>query len=220
MTAEAATATQHRRRTALLLLCDAALLLALQWATPARADTVSSSGPNRTPVSTNLKFAINIDKFVYLRLGDETTINTASFTLAPTIPAGGTTPTTGNNRPANWSGAAPGFSVTASGNALPVEVRSNGGTVTLRATTSTALTSGSATIPMSRITVSSSDGNLPAPPLADTGSGSSVTVTGTAFGNRVTERTATWTFTYAPTATQLPLAGTYSGQIQVTASVP
>ena len=71
---------------------------------------------------------------------------------------------------------------------------------------------------MSQVTLSSSDSNLPPPPLANSGSGTSTSVTPTAFGNRVTSRTANWTFSYAPAT--LPLAGTYSGQVSFTASVP
>lgn len=184
-----------------------------------RADTGDSNGLG-SPASASLRFAINIDKFVYLKLGGEgNDVPTVAYTLAPAVP-GGPAPSNGNNRAGAWSGAAPTFTVSASGNALPVEVRSNGGTVSLRATTVTPLASGSATIPMSRIGISSSDSGLPAPPLADSGNGASVNVAGTAFGNRVTVRNATWTFTYAPTGAQMPLAGNYSGQVRFTASVP
>ncbi|HSW16328.1 MAG TPA: hypothetical protein VLJ86_03820 [Ramlibacter sp.] len=184
------------------------------------SDTGTSTGLGN-PAGASLRFGINIDKFLYLRIGtDGGSISTVSFNLTPSIPATPTTPTNGNNQAVNWNAVAPSFTVTPSGNVLPVEVRSNGGTVTLRAATTTALTSGSNTIPMSRITIASSDNALPAPPLADSGSGTSTSVTGTAFGNLVTLRSANWTFTYAPTPAQTPMAGTYTGQVTFTASVP
>ena len=133
----------------------------------------STAGPSASvPLSTgvNLDFTIAIDKFIFFRIGDSPwpatggTTSTVSFVLTPSIPGGPTTPVAGNNTSVNWSGAAPSFSVTPSNNALPVEVRSNGGQITLRATATSPLASGANTIPLSEITIASSDTNLPAPP--------------------------------------------------------
>ena len=208
----------------------AALWLALACSGTAWAGT-SSSGPSSSPSQTTgrvaLNFAIQIDKFVFFRLGDGAwptpggTTSSIGFTLSPSIPATPTTPAVGNNTAVNWSGTAPSFSVAASGNMLPVEVRSNGGQVSLRATVTTALTSGTHTIPMSEIVVSSSDTNLPAPVIPASGAGSTVLVTGGGSGtvnSLVTVRNATWTFVFANSASWS--AGNYSGQLQFTASVP
>jgi hypothetical protein len=208
----------------------AALWLALACSGTAWAGT-SSSGPSSSPSQTTgrvaLNFAIQIDKFVFFRLGDGAwptpggTTSSIGFTLSPSIPATPTTPAVGNNTAVNWSGTAPSFSVAASGNMLPVEVRSNGGQVSLRATVTTALTSGTHTIPMSEIVVSSSDTNLPAPVIPASGAGSTVLVTGGGSGtvnSLVTVRNATWTFGFANSASWS--AGNYSGQLQFTASVP
>ncbi|MDR6520496.1 hypothetical protein [Variovorax atrisoli] len=187
----------------------------------------STAGPSATvPLSTgvNLDFTIAIDKFIFFRIGNGAwptpggTPSTVSFVLTPSIPPVPTTPVAGNNRSVNWSGAAPAFSVTPSGNALPVEVRSNAGQVTLRATATTPLASGASTIPLSEITIASSDANLPAPQIPNTGTGTAVNVAGTAFANLVTQRTATWTFSYANLASRT--AGTYTGQVTFTASSP
>lgn len=187
----------------------------------------STAGPSASvPLSTgvNLDFTIAIDKFIFFRIGDSPwpatggTTSTVSFVLTPSIPGGPTTPVAGNNTPVNWSGAAPNFSVTPSNNALPVEVRSNGGQITLRATATSPLASGANTIPLSEITIASSDTNLPAPQIPNTGTGTAVNVAGTSFANLVTQRSATWTFSYANLASRT--AGTYTGQVTFTASSP
>ncbi len=101
----------------------------------------STTGPSLlVPLSTsvNLDFTIAIDKFIFFRIGDGTwptpggTTSSVAFVLAPSIPGVPTTPVAGSNTSVNWSGAAPSFSITPSGNVLPVEVRSNAGQVTLR----------------------------------------------------------------------------------------
>lgn len=144
--------------------------------------------------------------------------SSVAFVLAPSIPGVPTTPVAGSNTSVNWSGAAPSFSITPSGNVLPVEVRSNAGQITLRATATTALASGANTIPLSEITIATSDINLPAPLIPNTGTGPAVTVVATAFAGLVTQRTANWTLSYANLASRR--AGTYTGQVTFTASSP
>jgi len=207
----------------------AACLLAAAATTPMAVLAASSTaGPSaNVPLTTGtvaLNFTLAIDKFIFFRIGDGAwpstggTTSNVSFTVAPTIPGGPTTPTAGNNKQVNWSGAAPTLGVTPSGNALPVEVRSNAGVVRLHATVTTPLSTGSSTIPMSEITVSSSDGNLPAPVIPATGSGATVSVASTDTTGLVTVRTAVWTFQYANSASRT--AGTYSGVVTFTASSP
>ncbi|QPR37532.1 hypothetical protein I6G96_14265 [Delftia acidovorans] len=187
----------------------------------------STTGPSLlVPLSTsvNLDFTIAIDKFIFFRIGDGTwpttggTTSSVAFVLAPSIPGVPTTPVAGSNTSVNWSGAAPSFSITPSGNVLPVEVRSNAGQVTLRATATTALASGANTIPLSEITIATSDSNLPAPLIPNTGTGAAVNVVATAFAGLVTQRTANWTLSYANLASRR--AGTYTGQVTFTASSP
>jgi len=187
----------------------------------------STTGPSLlVPLSTsvNLDFTIAIDKFIFFRIGDGTwptpggTTSSVAFVLAPSIPGVPTTPVAGSNTSVNWSGAAPSFSITPSGNVLPVEVRSNAGQVTLRATATTALASGANTIPLSEITNATSDSNLPAPLIPNTGTGAAVNVVATAFAGLVTQRTANWTLSYANLASRR--AGTYTGQVTFTASSP
>ncbi|MNT55941.1 hypothetical protein D3C72_1932150 [compost metagenome] len=94
--------------------------------------------------------------------------------------------------------------------------------MSLYATVTTPLTSGSNTIPMSEIVVTSSDSaNLPAPPIPNSGNGTTVNVNGGGAGtvnSLVTIRNANWTFSYANSASRT--AGSYNGQLRFTAATP
>jgi hypothetical protein len=172
-----------------------------------------------TPLSANarLDFQVNMGKFIFFRLGNSAypvadgSVSSASFTMV--VPPG-LTLAPGNSQAIVWSGAVPGYSTTT----LPVEVRSNAGQVTLRARVLAQLASGANTIPLSGLTITSSDPGLPAPLVPNAGTGPSVNVAGTSFANLVTQRTAAWTFSLVTPATQP--AGTYNGQIQFIASTP
>ncbi len=200
------------------------LLAALLLPCAALAGTTTTAGLGN-PAAVDLKFTVNIDKFVFFRLGDGAwptlsgTVNSAAFVLTPSIPGGPTTPVVANNTAANWNGGAPTFSVAPSaGVTLAVEVRSNGGPVSLRAAATSPLTNGTATIPMSEITITSSNSLLPAPAIPASGTGSTVTVATTDATNFVTQSSANWTFFYANSANRP--AGNYQGVVTFTASSP
>jgi hypothetical protein len=199
------------RRARVLWLAASAL------AVPALAEeTTDNTSPYAA--AARLDFTVTIDKFIYLRIGPTgATVPTVGFVLAPSIPPVPTTPVNGTGAAVPWNGGAPGWSVAASNAVLPVEVRSNAGTVTLRASVAAPLSNGSATLPMNALTISSDNAGLPAPPLPASGSGATVSVAGTAFGNLVTQQSANWSFAFAATN---PPAGQYSGQIGFTASAP
>ncbi|SFQ17391.1 hypothetical protein [Variovorax sp. 770b2] len=190
------------------------------------ADSSTSSSSVNVPRSTtaSLDFTLSIQKFLFFGVGNSpwptqsNAVSTVSFALTPSIPGGPTAPAAGNNTAVNWSGGAPAFSVAASNNMLPVEVRSNAGQITLRAEATTPLSSGTNTIPMSEITIASSNTGLPAPLIPATGPGTAVNVTGTGFTNLVTLQQANWTFSYANSASRT--AGNYSGVVTFTASTP
>jgi hypothetical protein len=139
----------------------ALVALALACCTmPGRADvdSMGTGNPNATlTASADLRFNLNIDKFLFFRVGDSayptasSTINTVAITSGFTIPPGAVVPVTGNNTAVNWSGATPALSMNSP--SLPVEVRSNAGQISIRANAITTLTSGSNTIPLSQITV-------------------------------------------------------------------
>jgi hypothetical protein len=201
---------------------------ALLAAAPALAATGTASGGNARAslaASASLDFVLNIGRFIFFRVGPQDYPATSSdpaavdITLQPTLPGGPALPfTSGNSLPAAWDGGAPGFSPVPASAAIPVQVRTNAGQISIRATVTQPLVSGSNSIPLSQIAVSSSDPGLPAPTLPDTGTGPSVIVTGTDFGNLVTIRSATWNFSYAPAV--VPPPGVYTGAISYTAVSP
>lgn len=211
-------------------LCLALWPLALAAASSSAQAASATSGTGNLPRTTPavaLNFSIQVDKFLFFRIGDGAwptpggTTSQVGFSLSPSIPAVPATPTTGNNTAVNWNGTAPTFAVAASGNVLPVEVRSNGGQVSVFATVTTALTSGANTIPMNMVSITSSDAALPAPTIPASGTGTSVNVTGGGTGtvnSLVTIRNANWTFAYNSAISRT--AGNYSGQLSFTAAVP
>ncbi len=200
-----------------------ALLIGL-IAASVRAELSTMAGTNANShraltATARLDFKINIDKFIYFRVGGASSIDTVSLTTTASMPTS-TTPvaaTNGNNQSVAWSGAAPSFATT-NAVVLPVQLSSNAGQVNLKTTVSSALSNGTSTIPFSGLNISSSDSNFPAPPVPDSGTGASVNVTPTAFSNLVTMRDANWSFTY--TSSQSLAAGVYNGELAFTASSP
>lgn len=200
----------------------AACLLLLAGA--ARGESDSDTGTGSLTATARLDFILNVGRFIFFRVGPgnypnaSSTVGQVDITVRPSIPSVPTVPTvSGNNVVVPWSGATPGSSAVLS-DTVPVTVRTNAGQVSIRANAVSPLVNGANGIPLSQILVSSSDTGLPAPTLPDTGTGPSVTVSGTAFGNLVTVRNADWTFSYSPAV--LPPAGTYTGQVSFTAVSP
>lgn len=100
------------------------------------------------------------------------------------------------------------------GSVVPVKVFGNGGQITLTTTNPSDLTNTSGdTIPFSQISAITSVAGLPVPALSG-GTSAPVLTTGT----KVTNQSANWTFAYANTVT--PAAGTYTGTVTYTASMP
>ena len=202
----------HRAAIAALFACCIADVL---------ADTATTTAPlsnamQAVSASADLRFTVSLGSFVSLRVGTAgATVNTATFdlaSLATGCTAGPCNFGNGTQVTATYDG---GFG--ASG--LPVEVMSNGGAVKLSAAATTPLTSGSNSIPLSQIIITSSDAaNLPAPLVPDSGISATVNVAETSSGSRITSRSANWTFKYANTI--VPAAGAYAGQVTFTAATP
>ena len=190
-------------------------------ATAVCADTSTDTAPVGSPTqavsaSAKLRFTVSLGSFVSLRVGTAgTTVNTATFdlaSLATGCTAGPCNFGNGTQVTATYDG---GFGASS----LPVEVMSNGGAVKLSAAATTPLTSGSNSIPLSQIIITSSDAaNLPAPLVPDSGISATVNVAETSSGSRITSRSANWTFNYANTI--VPAAGAYAGQVTFTAATP
>lgn len=203
-----------------LWLVSGGILSTVVWADLQTTSAPVSSPTQAVSASARLDFNLNIGKFIFFRVGTgayptaSSTVDTVSLNVVPLVPG---TPANGNGAALAWNGSASPFASIASA-VLPVEVRSNAGQVSIRAAVSVPLSNGSQTLPMSDISVVSSDTNLPAPPIPSSGMGSSVNIVGTSFANLVTQRSANWTFSY--TGSTAPVAGAYSGQITFTASAP
>jgi hypothetical protein len=203
---------------AALLLCMSANANQTQ-----QSDTILN--PNQAvSTSASLDFTINIGKFVFFRIGTGAyptasgTVDTVTFALQPTIPAGATTPTAGSNKNVSWNGVAPTLAATST-TSLPVEVRSNAGQISLTAAATSLLTSGSNTIPFSQVQIATNNSGVPAPTVPNSGVSAAVAVTsGASFGGLVTQASANWTFSFNGSAT--PTSGTYNGQITFTATSP
>lgn len=204
----------------------------LLTAAPAGAEQCSVTSPPAPPCATDglayrttvpmatsarLDFVLDIGKFIYLRLGAapsfpavDVTTATATFSLDAAAVAN----VVAANAPLTGTAG-----LTLHGNAsLPVEVRSNAGQVSLWALVSSPLSSGASQIPMSGLSIQSSDPGLPGPLVPDAGEGPPVLVHTTSFGNLVTERVANWLFSLSVPAGQAP--GAYAGQVSFIASTP
>lgn len=163
----------------------------------------------------NLNFRINYPRFLRFRVGATgAVINQITFTV-PAIQVGLGSPIAGTG------GEAGG------GTAATVQVVANNGQVTITATNNSGglgLGNGVAADPRinyNQISTTTSDGNLPAPVLSNAGGTSSLPVLTTA--PYVTNRTATWTFSYANAT--VPAPGTYGtsargGRVTYTATMP
>ena len=186
------------------------------------ADQMSQNGGGGGATNADLQFLVDIGKFLFFRVGTggyptaSGTVDTVTLNPALVIPPGAVTASNGNNTSVDWNGVVPAFNTPSV--ALPVEVRSNAGQVTLRATATALLNSGANNIPLSQILLTTSDANLPAPTIPNAGTGPAVNVVPSGSQNLVTLRAATWTFSYTPVITQR--AGQYNGQVTFTASSP
>lgn len=205
--------TRGRSRPRVAAAIAAGSLLA---AAPAPAIWVGdATAPYRAQA--RLNWLLDVGAFLYLQVGSAgASIDTVQFDLTGLPPASGVTATL----PPFGLGA--GASLSASvGGSLTVIVRSNAGAITLSATNNgggLGLSNGAGQfINYAQITTASNNSGLPAPVLSNAG-GSSVSVAATAHAGRVTVQSATWTYTFANTAT--PAAGVYTGQVTYTAAAP
>jgi hypothetical protein len=183
------------------LILKSALALAL--ATPLLASAESDLTIGAGAAEAKLNFRVIIPRVLFLAVGtgstgfaDNTTVDTLTFdysTAAAAATLGNSTPSSAQN--------------------VNVRVLGNNGQIAIAATGSgTGLVNGTDEIPWSEITATSSDAtnfNVPA-----VGGSANPVLNGT----KVTSRTATWNYAYANTTT--PAAGTYTGTVTYTATMP
>jgi len=179
-----------------------ATALALAPCANALAGSNFATGAGSLSTSVNLQFQITIPRFVYLRVGSASGVNTLSY--APTVA-----------QMVNSSAVLGTGGDTGSGNSdLTVQVVGNAGNVTLTATTTApALTSGGNTMPWSTLSATSPTGSITAPPF---NSGSSVL---TASGG-VVNQSGTWRYAWTRPVASVYAAGTYTGTVTFTAATP
>ena len=179
------------------------------------AETATATGAGALSSAARVDIQVVIPRFLQFQVGtagatiDQITFNVAAANVGSGIAQAGT----GGNLGAG---------------AVTVNIKANSGQVTITPTNNSAgagLGNGTAgqTIAYTEIlTASSAAGTLPAPVLSNAGG---TAVTPTLSAGAVTNRTATWTYTYANTT--VPNAGTYGtggtatgGRVTYTATTP
>ena len=171
------------------------LVSALGMIGPAFAGTVTdTSAPYNA--STPLNHQIVYPRFLRFRVGAPAAVSLVNCDLS----AQATVLGTGTDLACAGGDAGGGVS--------NVEVKSNAGQVNVRVTTAGALLSGANSLPFSEIKTASNSGNLPAPVLPAAG-GTSANVAVVLNAGVVTDRSATWTYTFDNTTVYA--SGTYGG---------
>ncbi len=176
--------------------------LGLVAMTPALAESQFTTGAGANlQANARLDFQVVIPRFISFQVGSaNAAVDKVVFNVAAAnVGSGGTAvgPT--------------------SGSPVAVTLKGNGGAINLTAdTTGTSLTSGVDIIPFTQINSITSSGTITAPTLVENGVSAAVAVP-VSLG-RVTDRSATWSYTYANTA--IVGAGTYDGQVKYTATMP
>lgn len=186
--------------------------MALALSAPLMASAESQLVTGAGSAVARLDFRVVVPRVLFLGVGSgaagfatNTTVDTVTFDYTSNPAAVGT-------------GAAAGA---VTGNVVPVRVVGNNGQVTLAASTTGALTNGTAdTIAWSEISATSNLPALPSPTIPNTGAGTASNVT-LSSGTKITDRTANWTFSYANSAVVAPgTYGTTNGRVTYTASMP
>lgn len=164
-----------------------------------------------------LNFSLSVDKFLFLQVGSAgTLVDTVRFDLNAWVT---NYPASGGSAPVGLGNGTP---IPASTNgSLRILVRGNNGAVTLSATNSGAglgMSNGAgAYLNYNQVLTQTDNAGLPPPVLSNAGS-TSVTVSATAYGGKVTNQSANWTYRLANTV--VPAPGNYTGSVTYTAAMP
>jgi len=168
----------------------------------ARAESRVTTGSGTINAQARVDFSITIPRFIFLQVGTGTLLanNTAidAISFAPGVSV------IGNNTPVTGAGGNLGSG------GVTVRIIGNAGNVSLGASGPANLTSGANTIPWTQIST------------AITGGATHPTINGTNanFGasNGVVNINGSWVYSYLNSVT--PAAGTFTGQVQYTATTP
>lgn len=180
-------------------------LLATSLAVPMLASAESQLTVGAGTAAARLNFQVVIPRILFLAVGTGNALPLATDGTIDTVVFDYST-----NPTAVGSGA-PAAAI--SGNAVPVRVLGNNGQVEISAAGSgTGLTNVAGDIiPWTEITAASSEATFPVPAVGSTANP-------TLNAGRLTNRTATWTYSFANSAIAAP--GSYTGQVTYTASMP
>lgn len=180
----------------------AAALLAYVTTSAAFAESrIVSGNAVTTGAAARLNLQVTIPEFIALKVGtgalfgNDTTVDSVSFTLTESNATSDTT----------INGSAP----------VAVQLVSNVGNVSF-SSSGNPLSNGTVSIPLSRISVSSSNTALPHPTF-----GAAATTLAPPAGSRVINASSNWTFSYAHQGSTAPVgAGTFATQVTYTAAKP
>jgi hypothetical protein len=177
------------------------------------------NGKTTAPFSVNaeLRFLLSMERFLFLQVGSAgATVDTVTFNLGTAASTNQQTALPPTSTLGNGTKIA-----AATGGAVNVILRGNGGSVTLAASNDgggLGLRNGAGRyLNYDQILTQSTNPSLPAPVLTNSGS-TAVTINGNAYGGRVVNTNATWNFSFANTA--VPSAGNYTGRVTYTAANP
>lgn len=189
----------------------AALGLALV-SSPALAESTygyASSGAGTVTATAKVNLSVAVPKLILLRVGStNTTVDTLSWQVTPSIPGVPTTPVNGVNTAVDWSGAAPTFGLASTTATIVASAWTNATTGTINcAIGAWSATGGPAN---TDFTVAAGAGTLPHPG-ATLGACASTSFTSGSV------RSSTWTYTLGGTPLSWA-AGTYTNTVTYTAS--
>jgi len=193
----------------------AAAAIAMMFGGAAHADGsygYDTTGAGAVSATASVKVTVTTPKLVVLRVGAAATQTSVDFTLAPSIPATPTLPTTtGNSQAVTWNGAAPTFSQNAVGAVAAYLWHNNSGNAQLTCAVTTAFTTGLADTDV--LVASGATANTLTHPGTDTACGST---TGALARNTV--YTGSWTYSLKASVLTSATPGSDSEVVTYTAT--
>lgn len=189
----------------------AALGLALV-SSPALAESTygyASSGVGTVTATAKVNLSVAVPKLILLRVGSaNTTVDTLTWQVTPSIPGVPTTPVDGNDTAVNWSGAAPTFGLASATATIAASAWTNATTGTINCSVGAWSATGGPT--NADFAVSAGAGTLPHPGATLGACASTAFISGSV-------RTSTWTYTLSGTPLSWT-ARTYTNIVTYTAS--
>lgn len=170
----------------------------------------SSSGAGSVTATARINLSVAVPKMILLRVGSaDSTVDTLSWSVTQTIPAGAVAPVNGSGTGVNWDGTAPTVAVSGT-QAAVASAWTNATSGTLTCSATAVAPAGGPTLANFTVVASAGATSL-AHPGANLGACASTGFT----SNQV--RSSTWTFTLGGTPASWP-AGTYTSVVTYTAT--